>query len=179
MHNWVGLPDQLLCYVLQLSPTYRRHSYRSVTGPLMEVLGIEVDTRPRIIVAIWHYVKARKLQSTDNPSYFNCGPQLHKIFGKGKIKFTMESQKISHHLSPPQPIHLDHKIKLSGNSPAGTACYDILVDVPFPIKKEFNALLTNTEKTKEIDACDEAICTAIRKIHEHRKRRAFFLRFNQ
>ncbi|CAK9175623.1 unnamed protein product [Ilex paraguariensis] len=116
-----------------LSPTYRRHSYRTVRGPLMEVLGIEVDTSPRIIVAIWHY-------------------------------------KISHHLSPSQPIHLDHKIKLSGSSPAGTACYDILVDVPFPIQKEFNALLADTEKTIEIDACDEDICTAIRKIHEHRRR---------
>ncbi|CAK9184112.1 unnamed protein product [Ilex paraguariensis] len=80
------------------------------------------------------------------------------------------SVKISHHLSPSQPIHLDHKIKLSGSSPAGTACYDILVDVPFPIQKEFNALLADTEKTIEIDACDEDICTAIRKIHEHRRR---------
>ncbi|CAK9152173.1 unnamed protein product [Ilex paraguariensis] len=62
---------------------------------------------------------------------------------------------------------------------AGIACYDILVDVPFPIQKEFNALLANTEKTKEIDACDEATCTAIRKIHEHRNRWAFFLGFNQ
>lgn len=95
------------------------------------------------------------------------------------MKFTMVSQKISHHLSPPQPIHLEHKIKLSGNSPAGNACYDVLVDVPFPIQKELNALLANTEKTKEIESCDEAICTAIRKIHEHRKRRAFFLGFSQ
>ncbi|CAK9145282.1 unnamed protein product [Ilex paraguariensis] len=102
-----------------------------------------------------------------------------KLFGQGKIKFTRVSQKISHHLSLPQPTHLDHKIKLSGNSPAGIACYGILVDVPFPIQKEFNALLANKEKTKEIDACDEAICTTIRKIHEHRKRRAFFLGFNQ
>ncbi|KAJ6875783.1 hypothetical protein NC652_035224 [Populus alba x Populus x berolinensis] len=29
---------------------------------LSEILGIEVETRPRILVAIWHYVKSRKLQ---------------------------------------------------------------------------------------------------------------------
>ncbi|KAH0984561.1 hypothetical protein GBA52_011738 [Prunus armeniaca] len=80
---------------------------------------------------------------------------------------------------PPQPIHLEHKIKLSGNSPAGTACYDVLVDVPFPIQRELSALLANSEKNKEIDTCDEAICAAIRKIHEHRRRRAFFLGFSQ
>jgi SWI/SNF-related matrix-associated actin-dependent regulator of chromatin subfamily D len=42
-----------------------------------------------------------------------------------------------------------------------------------------SALLANAEKNKEIDTCDEAICTAIRKIHEHRRRRAFFLGFSQ
>ncbi|KAG2710602.1 hypothetical protein I3760_04G035100 [Carya illinoinensis] len=146
---------------------------------LMEVLGIEVDTRPRIIAAIWHYVKARKLQNPGDPSIFNCDPPLQRVFGEERMKFTMVSQKISQHLFPPQPIHLEHKIKLSGNSPAGTACYDVLVDVPFPIQRDLSALLANTEKNKEIDTCDEAICTAIRKIHEHRRRRAFFLGFSQ
>lgn len=146
---------------------------------LMEVLGIEVDTRPRIIAAIWHYVKARKLQNPNDPSLFNCDAQLQKVFGEEKMKFTVVSQKISDHLFPPPPIHLEHTIKLSGNSPAGNACYDVLVDVPFPIQKELSALLATTEKNKEIDACDEAICSAVRKIHEHRRRRAFFLGFSQ
>nr|GEW38918.1 hypothetical protein [Tanacetum cinerariifolium] len=81
---------------------------------LMEVLVIEVDTRSRIIAAIWHYVKARKLQNPDDPSYFNYDPALRKVFREDKMKFTMVWQKISHHLSPPpQPIQLEHKIKLS------------------------------------------------------------------
>lgn len=150
-----------------------------LSQPLMEVLGIEVDTRPRIIAAIWHYVKARKLQSPHDPSYFNCDPPLQKVFGEEKMKFTMVSQRISHHLSPPQPILLEHKIKLSGNNPVGNVCYDVLVDVPFPIQRELSALLANAEKNKEIDQCDDSICGAIRKIHEHRRRRAFFLGFSQ
>ncbi|XP_024031799.1 SWI/SNF complex component SNF12 homolog [Morus notabilis] len=150
-----------------------------LSQPLVDVLGIEVDTRPRIIAAIWQYVKARKLQNPHDPSFFNCDPPLQKVFGEDKMKFTMVSQKISQHLFPPQPIHLEHKIKLSGNSPVGTACYDVLVDVPFPIQRELSVLLANAEKCKEIDSCDEAICAAIRKIHEHRRRRAFFLGFSQ
>ena len=163
---------------IRLEMNYVPEKYK-LSPPLMEVLGIEVDTRPRIIAAIWHYVKARKLQNPNDPSFFNCDPPLQKVFGEDKMKFTMVSQKISQHLSPPQPIHLEHKIKLSGNCPAGNACYDVLVDVPFPIQKELSVLLANTEKNKEIDACDEAICSAIRKIHEHRRRRAFFLGFSQ
>ncbi|XP_009783278.1 SWI/SNF complex component SNF12 homolog [Nicotiana tabacum] len=163
---------------LRLELNYMPEKYK-LSPALTEVLGIEVETRARIISSIWHYVKARKLQNPDDPSYFNCDPPLQKVFGEGKVKFTAVTQKITPHLSPPQPIHLEHRIKLSGNNPAGTACYDVLVDVPFPIQRELNALLANTEKTKEIEACDEAICGAIRKIHEHRRRRAFFLGFSQ
>ncbi|XP_076913399.1 SWI/SNF complex component SNF12 homolog [Bidens hawaiensis] len=150
-----------------------------LSSQLMEVLGVEVGTRARIISAIWQYVKARKLQNADDPSYFNCDPPLLEVFGEEKVKFCMLSQKISTHLSPPQPIHLEHKIKLSGNSPAGNACYDVVVDVPLIVQKDLNALLSNNEKIKEIEGCDEAICTTIRKINEHRKRRAFFLGFSE
>ncbi|XP_010244613.1 PREDICTED: SWI/SNF complex component SNF12 homolog [Nelumbo nucifera] len=163
---------------IRLEMNYMPEKFK-LSPALMELLGIEVDTRPRIIAAIWHYVKARKLQNPNDPSFFACDPPLRKVFGEEKMKFSMVSQKISQHLSPPQPIHLEHKIKLSGNSPAGNACYDVLVDVPFPIQKEMSAFLANTEKHKEIDACDEAICAAIKKIHEHRRRRAFFLGFSQ
>ncbi|KAJ9135629.1 hypothetical protein P3X46_032789 [Hevea brasiliensis] len=170
--------DKEFTVTMRLEMNYLPEKFK-LSPALMEVLGIEVDTRPRIIAAIWHYVKARKLQNPEDPSFFNCDPPLQKVFGEAKMKFTMVSQKISQHLSPPQPIVLEHKIKLSGNSPVGTACYDVVVDVPFPIQRELNALLANAEKNKEIETCDEAICAAIRKIHEHRRRRAFFLGFSQ
>ncbi|KAJ6375388.1 hypothetical protein OIU77_000380 [Salix suchowensis] len=146
---------------------------------LSEVLGIEIETRPRILAAIWHYVKSRKLQNPNDPSFFTCDPPLQKLFGEEKMKFSLVSQKISLHLTPPQPIHLEHKIKLSGNFPAGTSCYDFIVDVPSPLQKDLAACLTSTESIKEIDACDELICNSILKIHEHRRRRAFFLGFSQ
>ncbi|XP_042015207.1 SWI/SNF complex component SNF12 homolog [Salvia splendens] len=170
--------DQEFTASIRLEMNYMPEKFK-LSAALTELLGIEVDTRARIMAAVWHYVKARKLQCPDDPSSFNCDPPLQRVFGEGKVKFTAVTQKITPHLFPPQPIHLEHRIKLSGNSPVGTACYDVLVDVPFPIQRELNALLANTEKTKEIDACDEAICAAIRKIHEHRRRRAFFLGFSQ
>lgn len=146
---------------------------------LREVLGIQADTRARIVSGIWHYVKARKLQDQSDPSMFHCDSGLLNVFGEDKVKFTTVSQRISQHLFPPQVIHLEHMVKLSGNSPVGSACYDVMVDVPFPIQRELSSLVTNLEKNKEIDSCDESICGIIRKIHEHRKRRAFFVGFSQ
>ncbi|KAD7479637.1 hypothetical protein E3N88_02773 [Mikania micrantha] len=163
---------------IRLEMNYLPEKFK-LSSSLIEVLGIEVDTRARIFSALWQYVKARKLQNADDPSFFNCDPPLLKVFGQEKVKFSTVSQKISTHLSKPQCILLEHKIKLSGNSPAGSACYDVQVDVPLVVQKELNALLAKNENTKEIEACDEAICTAIRKINEHRKRRAFFLGFSE
>lgn len=163
---------------IRLEMSYNPEKFK-LSPALMEILGIEVDTRARIIAGIWHYVKAKKLQNPSDPSFFTCDPPLKKVFGDDKMKFSSVSQKISHHLSQPQPIHLEHRIRLSGNGPAGHACYDVMVDVPFPLQKEMAAFLSNTEKHKEIEACDEVICASIKKIHEHRRRRAFFLGFSQ
>ncbi|KAL5705570.1 hypothetical protein ACHQM5_023859 [Ranunculus cassubicifolius] len=163
---------------IRLDMNYLPEKFK-LSPALTEVLAIEVDTRARVIAAIWQYVKAKKLQDPNDPSFFRCDPPLRKVFGEERMKFGMVSQKISSHLSTPQPIILEHTIRLSGSNPAGSACYDVLVDVPFPLQKEMSAFLANTEKHKEIDTCDEAICAAIKKIHEHRRRRAFFLGFSQ
>ncbi|KAE9601388.1 hypothetical protein Lal_00024071 [Lupinus albus] len=150
-----------------------------VSSQLSKVLGIEFDTRARIIAALWHYVKSRKLQSPNDPSFFMCDASLQRVFGEEKMKFSMAAQKISQHLSQPQPLHLEHKIKLSGHCPVGTSCYDVQVDVPLSVEKDMSAFLASIESHKEIDAFDELIHTSIKKIHEHRRRRAFFLGFSQ
>ncbi|KAH7528232.1 SWI/SNF complex component SNF12 homolog [Ziziphus jujuba] len=170
--------DKEFSAMIRLEMNYVPEKFK-LSPALSEVLGIEIETRARIIAAIWHYVKARKLQTHNDPCIFMCDPPLQKVFGEEKMKFSMVSQKISQHLIPPQPIHLEHKIKLSGNCPAGTTCYDLLVDVPLPLDKEMSAFLASTERNKEVDACDELICASIKKIYEHRRRRAFFLGFSQ
>lgn len=127
---------------------------------LSEVLGVEVDTSPRIVSAILHYINSRKLQNPDDPCFFSCDTPLKRVFGEGMVRFTEVMQKITPHLFPPQPIQLQHKIRLSGNScpfPAEYACYDVLVDVPCPILKELNNLLVSTDKPNELAAREKAI----------------------
>ncbi|EOY22463.1 SWIB/MDM2 domain superfamily protein isoform 2 [Theobroma cacao] len=163
---------------IRLEMNYMPERFK-LSPALAEVLGIEVDTRPRVMAAIWHYVKCKKLQNYEDNSFFACDPPLQKVFGEEKMKFIMVPHKITQHLTPLQPIHLEHRIKLSGNCPVGSTCYDVLVDVPFPLEKEKSAFLANMEKNKDIDASNEVICAAIKKIHEHYQRRAFFLGFSQ
>ncbi|CAD6216904.1 unnamed protein product [Miscanthus lutarioriparius] len=149
---------------IRLEMNYNPEKFK-LSQPLMEVLGVEVDTRARVIAALWQYIKAKKLQNPNDPSFFMCDPQLKKVFGEDKLKFAMLSQKISQHLSAPPPINLEHKIKLSGNGAHSSACYDVLVDVPFPLQKEMMAFLANTESTRTLRPAT--------------RRRAFFLGFSQ
>ncbi|PKI38078.1 hypothetical protein CRG98_041547 [Punica granatum] len=170
--------DKEFSAIIRLEMNYVPERFK-LSPALSEVLELEVDTRPRILAAIWFYIKAKKLQSPSDPSFFICNPPLQKLFGVEKMKFAMVPEMISQFLAPIQPIHLEHTIKLSGNSPAGTTCYDVLVDAPLPLGREMSAYLANTERHKEIDACDELISSSIKKIQEHRRRRAFFLGFSQ
>lgn len=144
---------------------------------LQDILGIEVETRPRIIAALWHYIKTRKLQMPGDVSSFTCDPPLRKVFGEEKLKFAAVIQKITEHLTSLKPIHIEHRIKLSGNSPAGST-YDVLVDVPFGLDEERTRFLASLEKKEEIDAFDGAISAAISRLHEHCHRRDFFLAFS-
>lgn len=170
--------DKELTAIIRLEMNYMPEKFK-LSPALQEVLGIEVETRARVLAALWYYIKTRKLQISHDTSSFTCDPPLKKIFGEEKLKFSLVSQKINPHLTAPQPIHLEHRIKLSGSSPAGNTCYDVLVDVPLTLQKELSTFLSNLEKNKEIDAYDETISTAIKKIHEHQRRRAFFLGFSQ
>ena len=70
------------------------------SASLTKLLGIEVDTRPRIIAALWQYVKAKKLQHPSDPSVINCDPPLQRIFKGEKIKCSFISHKLSQHLYP-------------------------------------------------------------------------------
>ncbi|RDY05511.1 SWI/SNF complex component SNF12-like protein, partial [Mucuna pruriens] len=170
--------DKEFTAVVRMTMNYSPDKF-VVSAQLSKVLGIEFDSRARIIAALWHYVKCKKLQSPNDPSFFMCDPSLQRVFGEEKMKFSVASQKISQHLSPPQPVHLEHKIKLSGNCPSGTTSYDVQVDVPLSPEKDMSAFLASLERHKEIDAFDELICDSIKKIHEHHRRRAFFLSFSQ
>ncbi|CAI8597539.1 unnamed protein product [Vicia faba] len=172
--------DKEFTAVIKIDLKYSPEKFM-VSAPLSKLLGIEVESRPRIIAALWHYVKSRRLQCPDEPSFFICDPSLQRIFGEEKMGFSMAAQKLLDHMSQPKPIYLEHNIKLSGDCPAGTACYDVQVDVPIPLQKEMSAFLASNsvESHKEIEASDEIISSNLKKIQEHRRRRAFFLSFSQ
>jgi len=46
---------------------------------LARLLGIHTETRPKIIEALWQYVKTHKLQDAQERDYINCDKQLQAV----------------------------------------------------------------------------------------------------
>ncbi|CAL0305170.1 unnamed protein product [Lupinus luteus] len=145
---------------------------------LSKLLGFQVETRPRIIAALWHYINSRKLEISNDPFSFICDPSLQMLFGANKMEFEEAIKKLPQHLSLPQPINLEHEIKLSGNPTSDTDCYDIQVYVHPPLDNDISSILAGRESQKQIEFFDDVISSYIKKVHEHQRRRAFFHSFS-
>ncbi|EPS66818.1 hypothetical protein M569_07956, partial [Genlisea aurea] len=169
--------DQEFTAVIRFEMSYAPERFK-LSPALQEVLGIELETRPRIMTALWHYVKSKKLQIPGDSSYFACDAALKKVFGDDRLKFSMVNQKIAPHITSPGPIHLEHRMKLSGPTPSGNSCYDVPVDVPLSTAGSMSNFLTDLDRNEEIDPLDETVSSCMKKIHEHYRRRAFFLGFS-
>eukprot|EP00898_Chlorokybus_atmophyticus_P004592 jgi/Chlat1/5133/Chrsp33S05028 len=145
---------------------------------LSALLGLEVDTRSRIIFAIWEYIKKNSLQDATDPTLVNCDAHLQHLFGTKQTKFVDIAKALERHLSSPDPIIIEYPIRLTGPSPVADICYDITVDAPLGLEKEMNAFLAGLGHNKEIELHDERVALALKKIQEHKRRRAFFLGFS-
>eukprot|EP00897_Mesotaenium_endlicherianum_P003260 jgi/Mesen1/2962/ME000176S02000 len=156
----------------------------ALSRQLADLLGVELETRPRIISALWQYVKARKLQDPSDASMIECDAPLLAILGEPRIKLCQVASKLQAHLSPPPPVVIEHHVHLSGPSEphaargAGT-CYDFEVDAPAAgLDREMAAFLGRAERHADVERLDELIAAGVRRIDEHRRRRAFFLGFS-
>ncbi|XP_019429259.1 PREDICTED: SWI/SNF complex component SNF12 homolog [Lupinus angustifolius] len=145
---------------------------------LSKLLGYQLETRPRIIAALWLYINSRKLEISNDPFSFICDPSLQMVFGANKMEFQEAIKKLPQHLSLPQPISLEHEIKLSGNPTSETECYDIQVFAHPPLDNDISSILAGRESQKQIEFYDDIISSYIKKVHEHQRRRAFFHSFS-
>lgn len=47
--------------------------------PLARLLGIHQDTKPKIVEALWQYIKTHKLQDPHERDHINCDMYLEKV----------------------------------------------------------------------------------------------------
>ena len=83
----------------------------TLSKKLQSVLGVEEDTRARIVAALWQYIKSNRLQDAEDRRFINLNHELSEVFdGLERIEFHQIIGFLKQHLVPCQPLTLSFKI---------------------------------------------------------------------
>ncbi|PNH02643.1 SWI/SNF complex component SNF12, partial [Tetrabaena socialis] len=97
-----------------IHPDYQPERY--VLPPkLAEVLGMMGhETRSRVMVALYGFIKSRRLQARDpqEPINVNLTSDLEKVFGTPSIKLSELGTRLSALLVPVPPVQIEYDIRL-------------------------------------------------------------------
>ncbi|GIL68015.1 hypothetical protein Vafri_21345 [Volvox africanus] len=95
-----------------LWPDYQPERY--VLPPLLaEVLGMMGhETRSRIMVALYGFIKSRRLQDPKNPINVKLTPELAQVFGCRTLQLSDLGGRLSGLLQPVPPVRIEYNIKL-------------------------------------------------------------------
>ncbi|KAG0004398.1 SWI SNF, matrix associated, actin dependent regulator of chromatin, sub d, member 1 [Modicella reniformis] len=152
---------------------------------LADVLAIDVETRPGIMMALWQYIKFHQLQDPEDKRNINCDQKLASLFNQPKISFPALPELIGRFLSPPDPIVLEYTVRVDKPYHLSPYCYDLDVEVDDPLfKTKISSLLSSTALNsttsslpKQIHSQDEQIMQYIQSMHNSKTKRDFLLRF--
>ncbi|EFP01385.1 hypothetical protein CRE_24020 [Caenorhabditis remanei] len=145
---------------------------------LAKVLGIAADTRPKIIEALWHYIRTHGLQDNQDHDYINCDAFLKQCFGVNRLRFMEVPNKLHHLLQQIDPLEFNHIIQRprDGQDQVST-CYDIEVEMEDPVKQYMAAFVHNPSFATDIQMLDQKCYDIIEQLNELKTRRDFYARF--
>lgn len=112
---------------------------------LADVLAVDVETRPGIMLALWQYIKFHQLQDPEDKRNINCDQKLAALFNQPKISFPALPELIGRFLAPPDPIVLEYTVRVDKPYHLAPHCYDLDVELDDPtFKTKISSLLSST-----------------------------------
>lgn len=147
---------------------------------LAKVLGMAAETRPKIIEALWQYIKTHSLQDPQERDIINCDTFLTQCFGVNRMRFMEVPNKLHQLLQQVDPLEFNHVIQrpTEGQEQVST-CYDIDVEMEDPIKQQMMAFVHNPGLVNDLQILDQKCYDIIEQINELKTRRDFYARFHE
>uniref|UniRef100_A0A7E4UR55 SWIB/MDM2 domain-containing protein n=1 Tax=Panagrellus redivivus TaxID=6233 RepID=A0A7E4UR55_PANRE len=143
---------------------------------LAKLLGIALETRSKVIEALWQYIKTHKLQDTTDREFINCDHMLEQIFNVKRMRFLEVPNRVQHLLSTPDPIVLNHIIRRNDSEKPVTACYDIDVEIEDPLKAPMTHFLQNMTNVNDIQHLDNKLYDLAEQVSEWKLRVDYYRR---
>lgn len=172
---------------LQLSPALGR------------VLGLDRESKPGVVLALWHYVRVNKLQDAEEQAaagagaaqqpggaagggrVVKCDKALRELFGVDKFVFSQAVGLLEPHLLIPPPIVINYEVQVSAADNLGDLVYDIEIDVEEdtpPAAGTPEALLANwSQDAAAIQSLDDQLALTVQAMTNSRLKQQFLAAF--
>jgi SWI/SNF-related matrix-associated actin-dependent regulator of chromatin subfamily D len=96
---------KILLHVAYSPPKYK------LEPALAELVRLHTDTRSRVIVKLWQYIKASCKTDEKDPSIIHLDEPLQGVFQRATLTLSELPQLLQEHLSPPDPIEIDYVVR--------------------------------------------------------------------
>eukprot|EP01102_Stenamoeba_stenopodia_P005692 TRINITY_DN16433_c0_g1_i1.p1 TRINITY_DN16433_c0_g1~~TRINITY_DN16433_c0_g1_i1.p1 ORF type:complete len:432 (+),score=110.78 TRINITY_DN16433_c0_g1_i1:52-1347(+) len=160
--------------IIQLHIDYNPPRFK-LSQSLSQVLNVHTETRTRVIVLMWQYIKLHRLVDPDDKRQVLLNEPLKKLFGCDKTAFTSLPDMLREHLGPADPIEFTYQIRTSGDTSTFDQTYQIHIEEDDdPILQQLNL---SPARKKEVVTLDEVISRSIVSVHDHAKKREFMYAF--
>lgn len=141
---------------------------------LQNVLAIQEETKPGVVLAMWHYIRFHKLQDLEEKRIVRCDTALKALFGIDKFMFPQIIQLLEPHLLAPKPVVIEYMIQVDKENNVGENVYDIEVERDDPFRQEVSSLLENwNDNQSDIQTLDDQIALTIQAMNNSRLKHKF------
>lgn len=142
---------------------------------LQQVLAIQQETKPGIVLALWQYIRFHKLQDLEEKRVVRCDRALKHLFGVDKFLFPQLLPLLEPHLLPPRPIVIEYMIQVDRESNVGENVYDVEIEMDDPTRQEINTVLDNWHSNEaDVRALDIDIAQTLQALNTDFLKHSFF-----
>ncbi|KAF1804832.1 hypothetical protein FB192DRAFT_1274326 [Mucor lusitanicus] len=160
-----------------LVPDFNPQKYK-LSPALAEIVSPPLAAKPHILNELWNYVKLHQLHDKQDKRVIQCDDKLTDLFGSSQVQFSDLPDLINRHLSQPDPIVLEYKIRVDKQFNQGPMAYDMDVELDSILRQKMLNIVASSQPQKEVMALDDKIVQCVQSINNSKVKRDFLTQFS-
>ncbi|CAO0798761.1 unnamed protein product [Mucor circinelloides] len=160
-----------------LVPDYNPQKYK-LSAALAEIVSPPLAAKPHILSELWNYIKLHQLHDQQDKRVIQCDDKLTDLFGSSQVQFSDLPDLINRHLSQPDPIVLEYKIRVDKQFNQGPTAYDMDVELDSILRQKMLNIVSSSQPQKEVMALDDKIVQCVQSINNSKVKRDFLTQFS-
>lgn len=130
----------------------------ALPAALAGALQMRVDTKAKILAALFVYIKSRNLLDALDSTTLKCDDVLRDVFQATEFPIHELSTRLAARLCRPDPIAVSYRIRVSGDPTTLEDVYDIAIDVAADFDVDMRRLVaSHDDLLKKLEKCNEEV----------------------